>query len=75
MSDDKKKTIKEEMAEQALSVTINLHNMTWTSTKPINAATLRNYLGMFIEILLFNDIMNTVDANFMKKMGIKGKAH
>jgi hypothetical protein len=37
----------------------------------MNTASLRSSLAMFCEMLLFNDIMNTVDANYMKKLGLK----
>jgi hypothetical protein len=69
------KTIKQEMEEQQLTVTINLTNFNYSVSKPINTATLRSHLRTFVEILFFNDVMNTVEANFMKKMGIKGKGH
>jgi len=67
------KTIKEEMEEQDVKVTINLRTLQWTSSKPMNSASLRSSLTMFCEILLFNDIMNTVDANYMKRLGLSKK--
>ena len=68
------KSIKEEMEENSgISVTINLRTLVWTSIKPMNSSSLRSSLTMFCEILLFNDIMNTVDANYMKRLGLKKK--
>jgi len=68
------KSIKEEMDEQRdVSITINLRTLEWTSTKPMNSASLRSSLTMFVEVLLFNDMMNTVDANYMKKLGLGKK--
>ena len=67
------KTIKEEIEEQSLTVTINLKDYTFKSSRPMTSLALRSHLRMFIEILMLNDIMATVDANFMKKLGLKNK--
>jgi len=75
MSDEEKreKSIKEELAEEAFEVTINFASGTWHSSKPVSALQVRANLLIFCENMLVDQILSTVDRNYMKRMGMPGK--